>query len=165
LKANSVTYQDYKVIHENTLNGVWAILTDTLAKRNHLLTEASAKITTLQSEVTFVRSELKARESAMAEINFASTHLTVMGINFTKSGFLFTTFILFLCLTGAVLVLGARVKLMSRYVNESKVIVKSTTDEFEEYKRKAMDKYIKISRELQTERNKLTEMRLQQNMH
>lgn len=164
LKANSVSYSDYKIIHEKTLNSVWAILTDTLTRHDQLLHEASTKIVQLQSEVAFVRSELKAREDSMAEIEFASTHMTVMGINFSKSGFLFTTFMIFLVLTGTAIVVGVHAKSMVHFVKESKVLVKSTTDEFDEYKRKAMDKYLKISRELQTERNKLIEMRLQQNM-
>lgn len=164
LKANSVSYSDYKIIHEKTLDGVWAILTDTLTRHDQLLHEASTKITHLQSEISFVRSELKTRENAMADIEFASTHMTVMGINFSKSGFLFTTFMIFLALSGTAVVLGVHAKSMVHFVNESKVMVKTTTDEFDDYKRKAMDKYLKISRELQTERNKLSEIRLQQNL-
>jgi len=82
LKLNSVTYQDYKVVHEATLNRVWDILNDSLKKRDRQLSEATGKVTQLQNEVTFVRAELKAKESSMAEIKFDSTHVSVMGINF-----------------------------------------------------------------------------------
>ena len=61
-------------------------------------------------------------------------------------------------LSASIAVLILRLKIMLQFVKESKVIVSSTASELEEYKQKAMDKYFKISRELQTERNKLIEL-------
>ncbi len=51
---------------------------------------------------------------------------------------------------------------MQRFVNESKLIVSSVNHELEDYKHKAMEKQVKLARELQTERNKLAEL-LEQN--
>lgn len=50
-------------------------------------------------------------------------------------------------------------KAMQFYVNENKVIVTSITHEFDEFKRHALEKEIKLSRELQTERNKVLELK------
>jgi hypothetical protein len=44
---------------------------------------------------------------------------------------------------------------MTKTLQEKKLAVNMVTNEYEDYKRKAMDKQTKLSRELQDERNKL----------
>jgi hypothetical protein len=48
-----------------------------------------------------------------------------------------------------------RMKLQSNSLSERNLAVKTLSSEFEEYKHRAMDKQIKLSRELQDERNRL----------
>lgn len=158
MKSKSESYQDYKVIKEGIMDGVWKIGSDSIAKREQQLTDANAKIKSLQNEVTSARTELKAKEDSMADIVFASTHINVLGIGFSK-GFFLTVIALGLAgLMGVIFFLMARMKSMLAFVKESKVIVASVTNEFEEYKRKSFEKQTKLNRELQTERNKLAEL-------
>jgi hypothetical protein len=158
MKTNSETYQDYKVIKESILDGVWKITTDSLGKREKQLADALLKIDTLQNKLVRAKTELKTKTDSMADVVFAGSHIKFLGKDFSKGLFLAITCIVFATLTAVILLLLARMREMQKFVNESKLIVTSINNEFEEYKHKAMEKQIKLARDLQTERNKLSEM-------
>ncbi|HRG08803.1 MAG TPA: hypothetical protein PLJ08_09515, partial [Cyclobacteriaceae bacterium] len=52
----------------------------------------------------------------------------------------------------------ARLKMLQASVKDKAQVADSLTHEFEEYKRKALERQTKLSRELQNERNKLVEL-------
>lgn len=102
---------------------------------------------------------LKKKEESMQEIVHDSTHITVLGIDFTKSVFLTTITVIVLALVGIVAVGVMRLKAMFRSQKDRADAFNELSNEYEDYKRKAMDKQTKLSRELQNERNRLSEMR------
>jgi hypothetical protein len=159
MKSNSQTFQDYKVIKETILDGVWKIAMDTLAKRESSLSTAQARIKSLENDLAMVRSDLKSKEESMSDVVFASTHINVVGKSFSKSLFLALAAVTLAGLLLIIVLLVIRMKAMQFYVNENKVIVTSITHEFDEFKRHALEKEIKLSRELQTERNKVLELK------
>ena len=53
----------------------------------------------------------------------------------------------------------ARLKMLHKSYREKADTVEEISNEYEDFKRKAMDKQTKLSRELQDERNKLQSMR------
>jgi hypothetical protein len=95
----------------------------------------------------------------MEEIVHDSTHINVLGINFAKSVFITTVGVIFGGLILVVLLMSGRLKLIQSSLKERADAFNSLSTEFEEYKRKAMEKQTKLSRELQTERNRLSENR------
>jgi hypothetical protein len=158
LKTKSESYQDYKVIKVGIMDAVWKISADSLAKREQQLADANVKIKSLQNDVGTARTALKAKEDSMADVVFASTHINVLGVGFSKGIFLALVALGIGGLTAIILLLLTRIKSMLAFVKESKVIVASVTNEFDEYKRKSFEKQTKLNRELQTERNKLAEL-------
>jgi len=56
-------------------------------------------------------------------------------------------------------ILLGRLKITHSTTKEKTLLFDSLTLEFEEYKKKSLEKQTKLSRELQNERNKLQEMR------
>ena len=158
MKVKSESYQDYKVIKEGIMDGVWKIANDSLSKREQQLETANAKIKSLQNEVSVAHTELKAKEDSMTDVMYASAHINVLGVNFGKGFFITLAAIGMVALTATIFLLLMRIKAMQVFVKESKVIMQSTSSEFEDYKRKAFEKQTKLTRELQTERNKLMEL-------
>lgn len=159
MKTNSESYQDYRVIKEYIMDGVWKFAMDSLTKKTNQLTEANSKIKTLEAGIARANTDLRAKENSMNEIVFASTHINVFGKSFSKTAFLIICAATAAGLLFLIFFLLARMKIMQMFVAESKVVVASITHEFNEYKRNALDKEIKLSRELQTERNKLMELK------
>jgi len=159
LKSKSQTFKDYKVIKETVLDGFWKIVMDSVSTSRSALAGAHKQIDSLRRNVAETNKLMKEKEESVAGIVFDSTHITVAGISFHKGVFL----------GGVAIVLGAlifflvsgfaRMKVVSHSLQERKLAVTTITNEYEEYKRKAMEKQMKLSRELQDERNKLQAFR------
>jgi len=155
MKSGSQTYGVYKVIKQNVLDGVWKILQDSVASSKAALKSANASINDLTTELNQTKTVLKEKEQSMEEILHASTHISVLGLDLAKGAFIG---IVTVTIAGLLVLLGmivGRMRLQSNSLSERNLAVKTLTSEFEEYKQRAMDKQIKLSRELQDERNRL----------
>lgn len=159
MKEKSQTFKDYKVIRENVLDGVWKIVQDSIAADKAQYKDAQANIAKLESDLSATQTALKEKEQSMQDVEFASTHITVLGIDFAKGTFNTIVAILVLGLVGVIALLVARMKVVRSSYGEKRDSFNQLTAEYEEYKRKALDKQMKLSRELQDERNKLAELR------
>lgn len=155
MKSKAQSFKEYKVIKESSLDGVWKITRDSMAAKEVIIRKANQNIDTLNRQLARLNETVKQKEASMAEISHASTHITVLGMDLTKG--LFITLVA--CIVGALLILLAlifgRMKLVNNSFHEKKLAINLITNEFEEYKRKAMEKQTKLSRELQDERNRL----------
>ncbi len=159
LKSKSQNYREYKVIRENVLDGFWKIVRDSVATKQAAISSRDKSILDLKKELAETQSTLKEKEASMQEIVHDSTHINVLGINFSKSVFITTVGLIFGALILVVLLMSGRLKLSQSSLKERADAFNSLSTEFEEYKRKAMEKQTKLSRELQTERNRLSENR------
>ncbi len=159
MKEKSETFNEYKVIKEYILDGMWKITSDSIKKVHSQLAEAKEEAAQLQLSLNSALAAVKQKEDSMAEIEYASTHITVLGIDFSKSFFIGLVGIVLL---GMILLIGlvtGRLKLMYLSLKERMDAESMISKEFENYKRKALDKQMKLSRELQNERNKMAELR------
>jgi hypothetical protein len=159
LKSRSQDFKDYKVIKHTVLDGFWKIVRDSVAGKDQARRDSEKKIQGLKAELAQTQAALKKKEESMQEIVHDSTHITVLGIDFTKSVFLTTITVIVLALVGIVAVGVMRLKAMFRSQKDRADAFNELSNEYEDYKRKAMDKQTKLSRELQNERNRLSEMR------
>lgn len=159
MKAGSQTYKDYKVIKETILDKVWKITSDSIAKKEQQLAEAEKQIANLKNELTTTNAAIEAKEASMKDIIYDSTHISVLGIPFTKGFFILFVAAIIGALTIVLSIAFARVKIANSLVKEKTVIADSTLLEFEDFKKKSMEKQTKLSRELQNERNKWQEYR------
>jgi F0F1-type ATP synthase membrane subunit b/b' len=159
LKSKSQTYNDYKVIKETVLDGFWKIIKDSIAAKQTTLRERQQAIAKLNTDLRQTQAALKEKETSMAAVVHDSTHITVLGIDFTKSVFISTVGIIFLILLVFLGLVSARLKMIHGSMRERADAFNSLSTEFEDYKRKAMEKQTKLSRELQNERNRLSDMR------
>jgi hypothetical protein len=155
LKSKSQNYREYKVIKESVLDGVWKIIRDSLAAKDAAIRKSKQDINALNAQLGGVQNNLKQKEASMTEVQYASTHITVLGMDMEKGTFLTTMAVLLGALVFVVATVISRMKLMNKTLQEKKLAVNMVTNEYEDYKRKAMDKQTKLSRELQDERNKL----------
>lgn len=158
MKSKSQSYGNYKVIKESVLDGVWKIMQDTIAGKNASIKSANANINSLKSQLSSTEKTLAAKEQSMAEILHSSTHINVIGIDLPKGAFISIVAITIAALLALLGLIIARMKLQSKNLSERNLAVTALTNEFDEYKHRAMDRQTKLSRELQDERNKLQAM-------
>jgi hypothetical protein len=159
MKSASQTYKDYKVIKETVLDKVWKITTDSIKRKEQQLAEAKNEIDGLQEQLRTSRKSMADQEASIKDIVYDSTHITVLGIPFAKSLFILLTAAIVGGLGFLLSMAFARVKIANSLVKEKTLIADSIAHEFEDFKKKSMEKYTKLSRELQNERNKWQEHR------
>ena len=158
MKTKSQNYQDYKVIKENLLDAWWKIVLDSVQAKQNSIRSANANIAKLQAELAQNKQTLTEKEASMQDIVHASTHIRVLGIEFDKGFFAALVGSLILILALAIAVIMYTLKLSRNTLKEKADLAEEISRDFEEYKRKAMEKQTKLSRELQNERNRLQEL-------
>lgn len=159
MKEKSQSFKDYKVIKESVLDGVWRIIQDSLHAKDAAISSRNLEIVKMKTTLNKMDSSVKAKEASVADVVFDSTHINVVGVNIGKGIFLTAVGIVFIGLIALTVSVFTRSKLLSRSLQEKKLAVNMIMHEYEEYKKRAMEKQMKLSRELQDERNKLQSMR------
>lgn len=155
MKDKAESYSDYKVIKIAILDGVWKIHMDSLNLRKQQLANANQTIKKLEGEIAGAAEQVKKAEETMAASEYERTHLTAIGIPVAKGFFVSMVSVIIVGLVAALLIALGSVRVLRRANKEKEVTVNAVSSEFEAFRKKALDKEVKISRELQSERNKL----------
>jgi hypothetical protein len=158
LRSKSQSYKEYKVIKETVLDSFWKIVRDSVAAKEAALQARNQNIQQLNAQLKETQVALKDKEESMAAIVHASTHISVLGIDFNKGVFITTVAVIIGGLILFVALISGRLKMVRDSMRQREETYNTLNNEFEEYKRKAMEKQMKLSRELQNERNRLSEM-------
>lgn len=159
LKSGSQTFKEYKVIKETVLDNEWRIAEDSVKAIRKQFRDAKSNIAKLEGELTAVQLTLKQKEESTVKIEHAASHINFFGMDFYKAVFIGAVIIIVAALVVLLVLLTGRLKIMFRVMKEKNETVDLITQEFEEYKHKALDKQTKLSRELQNERNKLQDLK------
>jgi hypothetical protein len=158
MKTKSQNYQEYKVIKENLLDSWWKIVMDSVQAKQTAIRAANSNVVKLQNELNESKEALAAKEASMKDVEHASSHITVLGIDFSKGFFAGLVGVIILGLGLTIAVILYMLKALGNNLKEKADLANAISSEYEEYKRKAMEKQTKLSRELQNERNKLMEL-------
>jgi hypothetical protein len=160
MKQKSQTFKDYKVIKETTLDAFWKGVEDSIAIVKTKLTEAQQEIASFNSKLAAAEAGIQKREAEVSEVIFDSDHITVLGISFHKAAFISLVGVITAVLVGLLVASFTRSQFLSHSLKEKSEALLVLTSEHEEYKHRAVEKQMKLSRELQSERNKVQEMKL-----
>jgi len=159
MKVKSQTYGEYKVINETTLDAFWKTTTDSVKKGKSLLNEVREANTLLLAQLQSAQLEVKQKDQTIEELTHAGTHINVLGLDLHKAvfvSFALLTIVVLLIILGLI---SGRLKLIYHAMKDKMETFNMLSEEFESYKRKALEKQMKLSRELQDERNRLLELR------
>ncbi|MBS1545116.1 MAG: hypothetical protein JST14_15885 [Bacteroidetes bacterium] len=158
MMTNSETYGEYKVVKEYLLNVAWKVVNDSVQKtrRDERFTRDSLK--NVRHELASMQQALTDKEKSLQPLEYAGSHITVFGIPFAKKGFLgLVCGVLGLMVTGLAFLL-TRLKQLNLAMSEKSEMLSIISSEYEDYKRRSLEKQMKLSRELQSERNRLMEL-------
>lgn len=156
MKDKAESYTDYKVIKNAILDGVWKINMDSMAKVKGDLRTANTTITRLNGEIKGAADKVKEAEASLQQSAYERTHMTVFGIPVAKSVFVTTALIIVAALVIALLTALSTFNVLRRSNREKELTIHGIMAEFDAFRKKALEKEVKISRELQSERNKLS---------
>ena len=160
LKEQSNTFENKKIIREAQLNLLWTNVQDSLAQVHQQLGATQDKVAAQNDEISSLNEDLKAQQQAVNDSEHASTHITVLGIDMLKQNFLsffwITASILTLLLLGALY----QYRNSKRVTSKTQYNLRAIQRELEDFRKKSLEKERKLRRELQTERNRVEELKL-----
>jgi hypothetical protein len=162
-ESNSVTSRsgnEYRVVSLNTLNAFWSNARDSLTNVRQALRQTRDQVASQDTELKSLNSSIREKDAIIAASEHDSTHISVLGMDIPKEGFLnffwITVLVLALLLGGAIY----------QYRNSQKVTSKTRQDyrklqhEIEEFRKTSLEKERRLRRELQTERNLVEELKV-----
>ncbi|MTI21177.1 hypothetical protein E1176_09115 [Fulvivirga sp. RKSG066] len=159
LKEDSETFKSYKVIDQSKLNAFWNMTMDSVrnlkAEKATIANDSKSKDNT----ITDINSTLETKNAQIEELETQISTIEVFGLDVSKSSFIFFSFFTI----GALIIVLAGI--LYKYKDNNRIARVKVKEyeklhhDFEEYKRTALDKQMKLRRDLQTERNKLEEAR------
>ncbi|MCH2215601.1 MAG: hypothetical protein MK086_10550 [Flavobacteriales bacterium] len=159
LKKKSNNYQQYKVVEKIRLDNYWASVNDTLIETRTEISSLNSEVSSLKSKVGTLEMELKDRESSLEDQAYQIEHMSFLGIDMTKGGYVTFSWVIIFVLLAIALVLYMRFSSANRITKTTRSEFNQLNDEFEEHKKRTRDKETKLKRELQTEINRVEELK------
>jgi hypothetical protein len=154
LKSKSQSYGEYKAVKESDLDGFWKTLRDSLQAGKGSLEKSNGSIAGLNARVDSFRTAIQLKDESVQEIRHDSTHISILGISFPKALFKIIVLALVAVLSMGLITVSGRMKFMQRSWKAKTEEFDALVAEYAEHKHKAMEKQIKLARDLQTELNK-----------
>ncbi len=159
LRDNAETYKVYKVIKQSDLNAFWGVVRDSANAVRTELSETYRTIEKQQSEITARDNTIAGKDEEIAELGYDATHISVLGIGMFKEAYLAISFTILALLAAALVFLYGRFKTSIATARKKVQEFTKLNAEYENYKKDALEKQMKLRRELQTQINKLEEIR------
>lgn len=159
LKDESNNYQIYKVVKETEMDNFWKSVADTLKENHDQIQSLNKEVADLNKQVKNLQSQVSERDASLEEQEFNIEHMSFLGMSLTKSTYVaFTWTIIFILLIIA-LILFFRFKSANRITVQTRKEFSQLQEEFEAHRKRARETESRIKRELQTEINRVVELK------
>jgi len=159
LKENSETFKQYKVIDQTKLTEFWSVTLDSVSNLRQHIQQVESENQSKDTEITTLNTTLKTKDERIDELETQTSTIEVFGADLEKSTFIFISFFTAGSLIIVLAFLLYKFKDNNRIARAKVKEYEKLNEDFEEYKRTALEKQMKLRRDLQTERNKLEEAR------
>ncbi|MDL5047942.1 hypothetical protein QQ054_18155 [Oscillatoria amoena NRMC-F 0135] len=159
LVSNLEVVEGYRMIKAYEVDRFWRSVSDSLRSEQSRISGLVKANAGLTDEVARLKEVIDQKNTATSELEFAGKHITVLRRDFKKQAFI-------MVVAGLVSLLLAAIGLLiyfgkAAYITaaEARKLYEEQCREFEQYRHNAIEKQIKISRELQDFRNRQMELR------
>ena len=156
---SSETYNEYKVIQRTKLNSFWTTVMDSIDTYRNEEIALNDTINRKDQKINQLESSLKEANQKLSQSDFEKTHLNFIGIDIKENTFVTIFWIVVIVLVAAIIFFVLRysnsMKTTSRKIKDYELL----NEEYEEYKRRNLEKERKIKRDLQTAVNRYEELR------
>ena len=102
---------------------------------------------------------INAKDEEISQLEYEASHISVLGIGMFKEAYLAISFTLVALLVAALVFLYGRSKTSILTARKKMQEFSKLNAEYEDYKKDSLEKQMKLRRELQTQINKLEEIR------
>ena len=160
LKSDLDVINGFRMVKLYEMDQLWRVVEDSLKTKRAAINEGLAVAKQQVAEIDNLKVQVAKTESEKQELTGRVADINVFGASVSKTGFVtFAT-----CLVLGLLVLAGILFVISKMAykasRESKRVSDEVYKEFEDYKHVAVEKSIKLSRELQSMKNRMAELKI-----
>jgi hypothetical protein len=159
LYDKSETYNDYKVFRISTINALMSKIQDSLRVQKQAIADGKQKTADLNNTIESLNVKIEELDQELKQTQKVAGSISLFGLLISKITY---NILLWCIIAGLVVLLVIAYGSHSRSLKLYSIARKEFTDlneEFEEYRRTSQENKVKIGRELQTERNKVAELK------
>jgi len=159
LKKKSNNYQNYEVVDRVILDKFWDNIEDSLNVQKQEISSLKKNLSSTQKNVKELESQISERDNKITEQSELIDNMSFLGIQIGKGTYVTITWAIIFVLIIVVLVVYFRFKKANKVTTETRKEFNSLQSEFEAHRQKARENETKIKRDLQTEINRVEEMK------
>lgn len=160
MKSDLDVINGFRMVKLYEMDQLWRVVEDSLKVKRAAINRGELLVKTQAAEIDSLKQQVARAENAKQELVSNVANINAYGMTFSKEGFVtfVTTVIVGLLVLAAALFVISRMAFKSS--RESKKVSDDLYKEFEDYKHVAVEKNIKLSRELQSLKNRMAELKI-----
>ncbi len=158
LYEKAETYNDYKVFKSTGINTLWKQVLDSLSWYQAKISTRDKKIEELNLKIEELGGQIRELDQSLQRSRKEAGSVTVLGMLIPEG--VYNIIVWGIVLTLAVIIFfgyGRYQRSIHRHNTINKEHLKMT-EEFENFKKRSLEKKVRLARELQTERNRVEEL-------
>jgi len=159
LKKKSNNYQNYEVVDRAVLDEFWNNIEDSLNVQKQEISDLKKNLSSTQQNVSQLESQISERDSKISEQSERIDNMSFLGLQISKGTYVTITWAIIFILIVVVLIVYFRFKKANRVTTETRKEFSSLQSEFETHRQRARENETKIKRDLQTEINRVEELK------
>lgn len=157
LIKESNNFQNYKVVKVNSLLELQKDTKNKIENLESNITQLNSKINDLQGQVDASKKELDETNSTLEEVEKSKNEFSFLGIKMMKGTYQVIVIIIIVILLVFLILFIGKFKASNSGTIKAKNDLKDLQDDYDEYRRKALETQQRLGRQLQDERNKNVE--------
>ena len=150
----SSRYQEYKVVKQVWLDQIRKNILDSVATVETKLAESQKLTQTQNGEISSLKAALNDTNAKLENVTAEKDSITFLGSQIEKPTYKTVMWSIISLLSLIILFLGYKFKNANTITQEAKNTLIEVEDEYEDYRRKALEREQKVRRQLQDEINK-----------
>lgn len=154
----SSTYQEYKVVKKEKLDGFMKAVEDSLRQAHLEVAQLTDELKIQKTDIRSLENRITELDASLKEINLQKESIQVLGINFSKMTFKVIFWVLILGLGLLTVFFFLRFKKTDKETSAIRKSFKSAEAELDQVKKNYREKELKLKRELQTAINTIDEL-------
>lgn len=161
IQQTSQTYKDYKVIKLQMLNSWTNEVDHFLSSQNESIKKLQEENLQLKKQLELFQNDLAATKANLKNQEIVQAHVSFAGFDVHKNTWLIFCGIMISAAITAVSFFVIRNQVLAVQLSHKKQELLGVSSEYENLKQRSLEKQMKLSRELQNERNKLEQLKLE----
>lgn len=154
LIKNSNRYQEYKVVNKSWLLKLKSNVTDSISANQKEISDANRLINSQKKSIDSLKLAIHTSETSISNLQGEIQSISLFGLQINKSAFKTIMFSIIIVLALLLLFFISRFKQSNSITKQTKLDLKELDEEFEQHRKKALEREQKVRRQLQDELNK-----------